>query len=456
MKMVSASERTRGISHGPLIVAARISTSFREGWKSVTIAECAKSISTGVTPPSEEPRYYGGDIEWFAPSDIGGIRWLNGSSKTITQVAISCKKARIFERGTLLVTCIGQLGRLGIAGKQCSSNQQITGIKFCDSIDPEFAYYSLLARRNELESAAPSTTIPILNQARLRRIGFYYPIIEDQKQISRFLSWYEDRLFAKMSGNYDKWPMLPNYLSNLPRLLLKVEELAARIEEARELRRRAVEETNALFKSGMNKLFTFHDHDTHPLSQLVTMKGGGTPPKSNPYYWDGAIPWISPKDMKKKEIMDSMDHISEIAAKESAAKLLDPGAVLIVVRGMILAKKVPSAVLKVPAAINQDMKALIPGKIITPEYLCGALWAFNSQILELVEKSTHDTRKLETSKLLDLRIPVPSPDEQRIIVSWLNNLQSKLNALQRHQSETAAELDALLPAVLERAFRGEL
>ena len=54
--------------------------------------------------------------------------------------------------------------------------------------------------------------------------------------------------------------------------------------------------------------------------------------------------------------MDSVDHISEIAAKQSAAKLLDLGAVLIVVRGMVLAKNVSSSVLSVPAVINQDMK----------------------------------------------------------------------------------------------------
>jgi type I restriction enzyme, S subunit len=240
------------------------------------------------------------------------------------------------------------------------------------------------------------------------------------------------------------------------RIVARIEELAARIEEARELRRRAVEETEALFRSGMKDLFTFHDHDTHPIGQLAAMKGGGTPSKSNPYYWEGTIPWISPKDMKKKEITDSIDHISEIAAVESAAKLLDPGAVLIVVRGMILARMVPTAILRVPAAINQDMKALIPGNDLLPEYLCGALWAFNNQILELVEKSTHDTRKLETTKILDFRIPVPSLDQQQIVVGRLSELQSKLDALKRHQAETAAALDALLPAVLERAFRGEL
>jgi len=434
MKILSASERTRKISNGPLIVAARIATSWRQGWLSKTIAESSKSISTGTTPPSEEQNYYGGEIEWFSPSDIGGIRWLNGSSRTITNEAVSCKKARIFEPGTLLITCIGKIGRVGIASRHCSSNQQITGIKFSDNIDPDFAYYSLLARSHELESASSSTTIPILNQARLRKIGFAYPEIEDQKRISRFLSWYEDRLHANSSIDYNNWPTLPNYLSDLPRLLLKVEELAARIEEARELRRRALEETDVLFKSVMKELFTFTGIDAQPISKLAVLKGGGTPSKSNPCYWEGDVPWISPKDMKSRELMDSLDHISETATHESAAKLLDPGAVLIVVRGMILARMVPIAILKVPAAINQDMKALIPCKDLMPEYLCGALWAFNSQILELVEKSTHDTRKLETSKLLDFKIPVPPPDLQQIVVGRLNKFRSKLDALRSHQS----------------------
>ena len=53
-------------------------------------------------------------------------------------------------------------------------------------------------------------------------------------------------------------------------------------------------------------------------------------------------------------------------------------------------------------------------------------------------------------------ICVPPIDEQRNIVAHLDALQSKIDALKRHQTETAAELDALLPAVMERAFRGEL
>jgi type I restriction enzyme, S subunit len=299
----------------------------------------------------------------------------------------------------------------------------------------------------------------------------YFLFTLDEKSLDRrFLDYFirtryfRDQVMAQGSTNYAaiRSEDVLGYTIPLPlldeqrRIVARIEGLAARIEEARELRRRAAVEAEALLKSGMNNLFAFSNLDFKPISQLITIKGGGTPSKSNPYYWEGTIPWISPKDMKTKEITDSIDHISENAAKESTAKLLDPGAVLIVVRGMILARMVPSAILRVPAAINQDMKALIPSKAILPEYLCGALWAFSNQILELVEKSTHDTRKLETSKLLDFRIPVPSPDQQQIVVCHLNKLQSKLDALKCHQAETAAELDAFMPAVLERAFRGEL
>jgi type I restriction enzyme S subunit len=53
-------------------------------------------------------------------------------------------------------------------------------------------------------------------------------------------------------------------------------------------------------------------------------------------------------------------------------------------------------------------------------------------------------------------IPTLPKDEQRRIVAHLDALQARVAALQALQAATAAELDALLPAVLDRAFKGEL
>ncbi len=64
--------------------------------------------------------------------------------------------------------------------------------------------------------------------------------------------------------------------------------------------------------------------------------------------------------------------------------------------------------------------------------------------------------KISQPKLEAMPIPVPSLPEQRRIVAELDALQAQVDALKRLQAETAAELDALLPAVLDKAFKGGL
>lgn len=242
------------------------------------------------------------------------------------------------------------------------------------------------------------------------------------------------------------------------RMIARIDELATQIQEARALRRQATGQATVLLMQGAAAIFdrAVEKYPIYRLEELVQIRGGGTPTKSNPFYWQGSVPWITPKDMKERSLSDAIDHISAAATEETAAKLIEAGAVLVVVRGMILAHTFPSAVLLVPAAINQDMKALIPRNGLLPEFLCAMFWAYNRRILDLVEKSTHDTRKLETAKLLDTKICVPPLREQRRIVVELGELQEEVEGLTSLQTDTAAGLDALLPAILDHAFKGEL
>ncbi len=296
--------------------------------------------------------------------------------------------------------------------------------------------------------------------------------LDETKLDRRFLGYciqthaFRDQVEAQGSTNYAairptdvlgyEIPLPP--LAEQRRIVARIEEIAGRVRQAQALRRETSEEVEVLSVRGMGTLFdeAVEKCRSQPLGEIVAMRGGGTPSKSNPFYWAGTIPWITPKDMKRRALTDAEDHISECATKETPAKVIEPGAVVVVVRGMILAHTFPAAVLRSPAAINQDMKALVGRGQILPEFLCWCLWARNERVLELVEKSTHDTRKLETCRLLNIPIPVPSISEQSQIVAELDALQAEVDSLKRLQSDAAAELDALLPAILDRAFRGEL
>jgi type I restriction enzyme S subunit len=64
--------------------------------------------------------------------------------------------------------------------------------------------------------------------------------------------------------------------------------------------------------------------------------------------------------------------------------------------------------------------------------------------------------KLNRKQLFAFVLAYPTLAEQRHIVAYLDELQAKVDAVKRLQAETSAELEALLPSVLDKAFKGEL
>ncbi|WP_286347468.1 restriction endonuclease subunit S [Ileibacterium valens] len=118
--------------------------------------------------------------------------------------------------------------------------------------------------------------------------------------------------------------------------------------------------------------------------------GGGTPSKHHPEYYDGTIPWVTPKDMKSKKIMDSIDHISVDAVNNSSAKNVPRNSVLMVIRSGILKHTLPVAVNDVEVTINQDMKAFIPSEKILPLFLCNYFKMIEKDVLSGVRGVTAD------------------------------------------------------------------
>lgn len=171
------------------------------------------------------------------------------------------------------------------------------------------------------------------------------------------------------------------------------------------------------------------------LSDIGYFMGGGTPSKSNIDYWRGSIPWISPKDMKVARIRLSQDHISEKALSETAVKLIPTGSLLVVVRGMILAHSFPVGLTTTEVAINQDMKALCLHRKEMGEFLLLLLTGSKRRFLELVERSTHGTCRLETDKIASCVVGIPPLAEQVRIIETVENLMLVCDALQLQLAE---------------------
>lgn len=152
------------------------------------------------------------------------------------------------------------------------------------------------------------------------------------------------------------------------------------------------------------------------------MLSGGTPPKQRAANWVGTVPWASPKDIKRLYLPDTEDHISEEAAEELT--IVPAGTVLIVVRGMILAKTVPVCRIEVPMTFNQDMKALVvrDAGTIDQEFLLYALDHARDEIP--VDRAAHGTCKLNTEMLAQVEIALPAVAVQREIVGVLRAVRN--------------------------------
>lgn len=195
---------------------------------------------------------------------------------------------------------------------------------------------------------------------------------------------------------------------------------------------------------------------TVPLRFLVDVFGGATPDTANADFWDGDIPWVSPKDMKRDIIDDAEEHVTSAALSASALQMIVPGAVLIVVRGMILAHSFPTAVTTAPVTINQDMKALRCREGLDPYFLRDFFRGIARYIVSLAETSAHGTRKLESRVLGQLEIGVPPLAEQRDIVAYIALQSNKLNDLAFATTKSIDLIKERRAALIAAAVTGQL
>lgn len=196
--------------------------------------------------------------------------------------------------------------------------------------------------------------------------------------------------------------------------------------------------------------------DTAQVRHVVRFYGGGTPSKDNEKYWEGDIPWVSPKDMKRDFIVDSQDKITEEAVSESSTKIIPAGAVLIVVRGMILLHSVPVGLAERDVTLNQDMKALVPGSRISGRYLLYLLKGLKSRILELVDSSAHGTRVLPMEEFARLALPVPPLEDQAGIVAAIEQKLDRLEATEKRAADMVALLQEHRTALISAAVTGKI
>lgn len=179
---------------------------------------------------------------------------------------------------------------------------------------------------------------------------------------------------------------------------------------------------------------------------LCEIWSGGTPRKSIPAYWKGDIPWVSGKDLKAPALDDAIDHVSP-AGVEAGSRIAPADSVLLLVRGMGLAKDLPVAVINRPMAFNQDVKALVPRGRFSGRFIRSAIYAGKDRLLSQIVPSAHGTMTLNLNDVETFKVACPGdPDETKTIVTILGAIDRQIVLHQRK----CAVLEELFKSLLHK------
>jgi type I restriction enzyme S subunit len=187
------------------------------------------------------------------------------------------------------------------------------------------------------------------------------------------------------------------------------------------------------------------------LPEIADVFSGGTPSKSVADFWNGSLPWISPKAMTSIHVDRSEENVTP-AAIGSGARLVKKGSVLVMVRGMGLHQGVRISQARCDVTFNQDVKALVP-KWGDGTYLLFALLDASPYLFSKVQSSGHGTGVLPTDVLEDLPFAMPTTPTCDKLSEPLANLNSMI-ASNIGQSDTLVALrDTLLPKLISGEIR---
>lgn len=376
-------------------------------------------FSGGGTPSKDSPEYWNGNIPWVSPKDMKTSRIIS-TIDNVTERAINESSTNLVDEGALLVVVRSGILQhsipVAINDVPVTLNQDMKAIRFNARLNAQYAMYVTIGSQAALllEWRKQGATVESIEQEYLANTVFPVPPVNEQDKITKFL----DVETAKIDTLIEKQQQLIHLLK---------EKRQAVINHAVT---KGLNPNAKMRDSGIEWLGEVPEH--WALSQpryACSFVGGGTPTKENLDFWGGDIPWVSPKDMKQDYLSSAQDTITPAALSHSAVKLIDTGAVLIVVRGMILDHSVPVALSEVKLTINQDMKALIPNSKLDGEYLLYCLKGMRDNILDLVESSAHGTKCLRTEQFDRMVLPLPPLNEQLKIIAQLKDTLGRIDKL---------------------------
>jgi len=142
-------------------------------------------IKNGGTPKTKIESYWGGDIKWLTPKDMGKIngKFVNDSGRKISNDGLKNSSAKLIPSESLILSCRAPIGHVFINKIEMSFNQGCKGLVTNDKVNVEYLYYFLLSSKKLLNDLGTGTTFKEISSKVLGNVEIALPALHKQEEI---------------------------------------------------------------------------------------------------------------------------------------------------------------------------------------------------------------------------------------------------------------------------------
>ncbi len=379
------------------------------------------------------------DFNYIDISSVNSERFDIETPKKIDKNGAPSRARQLVKEGDIIVSTVRpNLQR--IAQVKTELNNQIASTGFCvvrlnENIESRFLFYQLIC---------DSFTNSLIGLQR----GASYPAVRNSDVLDQSVlltsSSEQQRIVAKLDALFGHLEQVKTRLANIPQLLKNFRQAI--------LTQAVTGKLTEEWREGKE----LGEWEDSTIGELFTVKTGATPKRgTNEYYNNATIPWLKSGQVKNELIYHAEEFITELAVKESNAKIYPKETLLVAMYGE---GKTRGQVgwMKIEAASNQAIAALVNTEMLTQTrqyvfYYCLSQYA---EIRKQAEGGNQPN--LNLSKIKKWEIHLPSFEEQTEIVRRVESLFAKADAIEAKYKTLKVQIDNLPQALLAKAFKGEL
>ena len=386
---------------------------FNGEWNKMKLGEICEIVGGG-TPDTNIPKYWGGVIQWFTPTEIKSD-FVSNSIRTITELGLQKSSAKKLPIGTILLTTRATIGEVSIAQEECSTNQGFQSLIARKGNSNIFIFNWIKQNKHELTSRANGSTFPEISKTAIEKIFLNAPSLPEQQKIASFLSSVDE----------------------------KIQQLCRK------------KELLVLYKKGvMKQLFSgklrfkdengedYADWEEKKLGDVAKFRRGSFPqPYGLPKWYDdeNGMPFIQVYDVDHNMVLKktTKNKISKLGAEQSV--FVKKGTLVITIQGSIgrIAKTQYDAYVDRTLLIFQSYK--LPTDLDYFKYVVFLLFEIEKT------KAPGGTIKTITKEVLtDFIVPIPCLKEQQKIATFLSSIDAKIESTSQQINQTQSFKKGLL------------